>query len=57
MAPARASGALNASVTNRHYAWSVDGRDAEVAAHLDRLATGTDDTTGAQRACDGQNWG
>ena len=32
MAPARASGALNANVTNRHYAWPVDGRDAEVAA-------------------------
>jgi len=33
---ARRLGHSNASVTTRHYARAVDGRDAEVAKHLDR---------------------
>lgn len=34
---ARRLGHANASVTTRHYARAVDGRDAEVAKHLDNL--------------------
>jgi integrase len=35
---ARRLGHANASVTTRHYARVVDGRDADVAKHLDQLA-------------------
>jgi integrase len=38
---ARRLGHSNASVTTRHYARAVDGRDAEVAAFLDRARRGT----------------
>jgi integrase len=38
---ARRLGHSNASVTTRHYARPVDGRDAEVAEHLDQLGSGT----------------
>ncbi|MFG3705466.1 site-specific integrase [Micromonospora sp. NPDC047670] len=39
---ARRLGHSNASVTTRHYARAVNGRDAEVAAFLDRARTGED---------------
>lgn len=35
MAAARRFGHANASVTTRHYARTVDGRDQQVAQHLD----------------------
>jgi integrase len=37
MVAAHRLGHANASVTTRHYARAVDGRDAEVAKHLDKL--------------------
>ncbi|MET9297789.1 tyrosine-type recombinase/integrase [Micromonospora aurantiaca] len=45
---ARRLGHSNASVTTRHYARAVDGRDAEVAAFLDR-ARKTEDHSGGAR--------
>jgi hypothetical protein len=47
---ARRLGHSNASVTTRHYARPVDGRDLEVARHLDQLGAGSDDSSGTQRA-------
>lgn len=47
---ARRLGHSNASVTTRHYARPVDGRDAEVARHLDQLGSGTEPPSGTQRA-------
>jgi integrase len=44
---ARRLGHANASVTTRHYARPVDGRDAEVARHLDELGRAR---TGTERA-------
>jgi integrase len=46
---ARRLGHSNASVTTRGYARPVDGRDAEVARHLDQLGSGTK-PSGTQRA-------
>jgi integrase len=43
-------GHSNASVTTRHYARAVDGRDAEVARHLDKLGSDAAKRTGTQRA-------
>jgi integrase len=40
MAAARRLGHANASVTTRHYARTIDGRDAEVAASFDRARNG-----------------
>jgi hypothetical protein len=37
MLAAHRLGHANASVTTRHYARVVDGRDADVAKHLDQL--------------------
>jgi hypothetical protein len=37
MVAAQRLGHANASVTTRHYARAVDGRDAEVPKHLDKL--------------------
>ncbi|MFI7599001.1 hypothetical protein [Actinoplanes sp. NPDC049681] len=45
---ARRLGHANASVTTRHYARPIDGRDAQVAKHLDKL--GTERASGTQRA-------
>lgn len=50
LAAARRLGHSNASVTTRHYARAVDGRDAEVAQHLDWIGTGTKPRPGTQRA-------
>jgi len=56
MAAARRLGHSNASVTTRHYARAMDGRDADVARDLDDetgkdAVEGTDDSrTGTQRA-------
>lgn len=47
---ARRLGHSNASVTTRHYARPVDGRDAEVAVHLNELGTGVKARSGTQRA-------
>jgi integrase len=44
---ARRLGHANASVTTRHYARPVDGRDAEVARHLDKIGRAR---SGTQRA-------
>jgi len=41
MVTARRLGHANASVTTRHYARPMDGRDARVAKHLDQLGGGT----------------
>jgi integrase len=43
-------GHANASVTTRHYARAVDGRDAEVAKHLDKLGSPPAPRSGTQRA-------
>src|SRR4051812_23393375 len=48
MTAARRLGHANASVTTRHYARPIDGRDAQVARHLDKL--GTERASGTQRA-------
>jgi integrase len=40
---ARRLGHSNASVTTRHYARPIDGRDAEVARHLDELGRARSD--------------
>jgi hypothetical protein len=37
-------------VTTRHYARPVDGRDAEVAKHLDKLGKPAATRSGTQRA-------
>ena len=47
MTAARRLGHANASVTTRHYARPIDGRDAQVAKHLDKL--GTKRASGTQR--------
>jgi integrase len=47
---ARRLGHSNASVTTRHCARAVDGRDAQVAEHLDKLATSKPRRSGTQRA-------
>jgi hypothetical protein len=48
MTATRRLGHANASVTTRHYARPIDGRDAQVAKHLDKL--GTKRASGMQRA-------
>lgn len=50
MVAARRLGHANASVTTRHYARAVDGRDADIARHLDHLGSGTAAASGTQRA-------
>ena len=50
MVAARRLGHANASVTTRHYARPVDGRDAEVAEHLDKLGKPRATPSGTQRA-------
>jgi integrase len=53
LAAAHRLGHSNASVTTRHYARRIDGRDADVALHLDQLGTGKAGTkrrSGTQRA-------
>jgi integrase len=50
LAAASRLGHANSSVTTRHYARVPDGRDAEIAAHLDKLAAGTASGSGTQRA-------
>ncbi|AGZ39049.1 integrase [Actinoplanes friuliensis DSM 7358] len=50
MVAAHRLGHANASVTTRHYARAVDGRDAEVAKHLDKLGTEPAPRSGTQRA-------
>ncbi|MFG2099328.1 tyrosine-type recombinase/integrase [Micromonospora echinaurantiaca] len=47
---ARRLGHANASVTTRHYARAVDGRDAEVAQHLDASRAKPTRRSGTQRA-------
>ena len=47
---ARRLGHANASVTTRHYARAVDGRDADVAKHLDASRRKTARQSGTQRA-------
>ncbi|WP_446218138.1 hypothetical protein [Micromonospora sp. IBHARD004] len=47
---ARRLGHANASVTTRHYARAVDGRDAEVAQHLDASRAKVAKRSGTQRA-------
>ncbi|AGL14264.1 integrase family protein [Actinoplanes sp. N902-109] len=42
MVAAHRLGHANASVTTRHYARAVDGRDADVAKHLDKLGDPSD---------------
>jgi integrase len=46
---ARRLGHANASVTTRHYARAMDDRDAQVAAHLDRLGSAKPSGTGRAR--------
>jgi hypothetical protein len=48
MVAAHRLGHANASVTTRHYARPVDGRDADVAKHLDKL--GKPKRSGTSRA-------
>jgi hypothetical protein len=48
---ARRLGHANASVTTRHYARPVDGRDADVAKHLDKLGKSGGERSGTHRAC------
>jgi integrase len=50
MVAAHRLGHANASVTTRHYARPVDGRDAEVAKHLDKLGKPAATRSGTQRA-------
>ncbi|MEV0153734.1 site-specific integrase [Micromonospora sp. NPDC050686] len=45
----------NASVTTRHYARAVDGRDAEVAAFLDRARKAKDHSGGARNGHAGES--
>jgi integrase len=47
---ARRLGHSNASVTTRHYARPIDGRDAEVGPPPGRAGTGTERRSGTQRA-------
>ncbi|MEV7227268.1 tyrosine-type recombinase/integrase [Polymorphospora sp. NPDC051019] len=47
---ARRLGHANASVTTRHYARPVDGRDAEVARHLDKIGRARSGTQRARKA-------
>ncbi|MEV6811897.1 site-specific integrase [Micromonospora sp. NPDC051296] len=47
---ARRLGHANASVTTRHYARAMDGRDAEVAEHLDASRSKVAKRSGTQRA-------
>lgn len=49
MVAAHRLGHANASVTTRHYARAVDGRDAEVARHLDQLGTAASAATDRAR--------
>ncbi|WP_442931034.1 tyrosine-type recombinase/integrase [Micromonospora sp. NBC_00389] len=51
---ARRLGHSNASVTTRHYARAVDGRDAEVAAFLDRARKAEDHSGGARNGHAGE---
>ncbi|WP_176731545.1 site-specific integrase [Micromonospora rhizosphaerae] len=51
---ARRLGHSNASVTTRHYARAVDGRDAEVAAFLDRARRAEDRSEGARNGHAGE---
>lgn len=48
-------GHSNASVTTRHYARAVDGRDAEVAAFLDRARKAEDQQEGARNGHAGES--
>ena len=43
-------GHANANVTTRHYARAIDGRDAEVAKHLDKLGKPDAKRSGTGRA-------
>jgi hypothetical protein len=43
-------GHANASVTTRHYARAIDGRDAEVAKHLDKVGKPAAKPSGTARA-------
>ncbi|WP_279627511.1 tyrosine-type recombinase/integrase [Micromonospora chersina] len=52
---ARRLGHSNASVTTRHYARAVDGRDAEVAAFLDRARKAKDHSGGARNGHAGES--
>ncbi|GHJ56878.1 hypothetical protein Nm8I071_61850 [Nonomuraea sp. TT08I-71] len=47
---ARQLGHVDASVTTRHYARAVDGRDAEIAQHLDASRAEVARRSGTQRA-------
>jgi len=49
LAAARRLGHANASVTTRHYARAIDKRDAEVAAHLDKLGRPRSSTQRARK--------
>jgi integrase len=53
MVAAHRLGHANASVTTRHYARAVDGRDADVAKHLDKL--GKPERSGTSRARKSRN--
>jgi integrase len=55
MVAAHRLGHANASVTTRHYARAVDGRDAEVAKHLDKLGKSPTRRSGTQRAREARN--
>ena len=50
MVAAHRLGHANANVTTRHYARAIDGRDAEVARHLDRLGKPDAKRSGTGRA-------
>lgn len=51
---ARRLGHANASVTTRHYARAMDRRDAEVAAHLDKLGRARSGTQRARKSPEGE---
>ncbi len=50
----RRLGHANASVTTRHYARPLDERDAQVAAHLDKLGRAQSGTQRARKLRKGQ---
>jgi integrase len=54
---ARRLGHANASVTTRHYARAVDGRDTDVAKHLDASRSKLAKPSGTQRARKPRNAG
>jgi hypothetical protein len=53
MVAAHRLGHANASVTTRHYARPVDGRDAEVARHLDNLGKPSRSRSGTEALKEG----